>query len=47
VNRPKPRIAILGGGMAGLAAAWRLTEPDWRDRFESVTVYQRGSRLGG
>ena len=47
VNRTKPRVAILGGGMAGLAAAWRLTEPGWRDRLESVTVYQRGSRLGG
>src|SRR5258708_30695829 len=33
--------------MAGLSAAWRLSEPGWRDRFESVTVYQRGWRLGG
>ena len=33
--------------MAALAAAWRLTEPGWRDRFASVTVYQRGHRLGG
>lgn len=33
--------------MAGLAAAWRLSEPGWRDRFESITVYQRGWRLGG
>lgn len=41
------RIAILGGGMAGLAAAWRLSEPGWQDRFESITVYQRGHRLGG
>jgi uncharacterized protein with NAD-binding domain and iron-sulfur cluster len=47
VSRPKERIAILGGGMAGLSAAWRLSEPDWRDRFESITVYQRGWRLGG
>lgn len=44
----KPRIVILGGGMAGLAAAWRLTcQADWRDRFESVTVHQMGWRLGG
>lgn len=41
------RVAILGGGMAGLAAAWRLSEPGWRDRFDSITVYQRGWRLGG
>ena len=47
VNRTKPRIAVLGGGMAGLAAAWRLTDSGWRDRFESITVYQRGWRLGG
>jgi uncharacterized protein with NAD-binding domain and iron-sulfur cluster len=33
--------------MAGLSAAWRLSEPGRRDRFESITVYQRGWRLGG
>jgi uncharacterized protein with NAD-binding domain and iron-sulfur cluster len=33
--------------MAALSAAWRLSEPDWQDRFESITVYQRGWRLGG
>lgn len=44
----KPKVVILGGGMAGLSAAWRLTrQPDWRDRFESVTVHQMGWRLGG
>jgi uncharacterized protein with NAD-binding domain and iron-sulfur cluster len=47
VSRKKERVAILGGGMAGLTAAWRLSEPGWRDRFESITVYQRGWRLGG
>lgn len=41
------RVAILGGGMAGLAAAWRLSEPAWRDDLASITVYQRGWRLGG
>ncbi|MET0902311.1 MAG: FAD-dependent oxidoreductase [Acidimicrobiales bacterium] len=39
------RVAILGGGMAGLAAAWRLSEPD--SGASEVTVYQRGWRLGG
>ncbi len=39
------RIAILGGGMAGLAAAWRLSDPDGEPA--EVTVYQRGWRLGG
>ena len=47
MTRKKERIAILGGGMAGLTAAWRLSEPGWQDRFESITVYQRGWRLGG
>ncbi|TDO18731.1 uncharacterized protein with NAD-binding domain and iron-sulfur cluster [Mycobacterium sp. BK086] len=45
--RRRDRIAILGGGMAGLSAAWRLSEGRWQDRFESITVYQRGHRLGG
>jgi uncharacterized protein with NAD-binding domain and iron-sulfur cluster len=43
----RPRIGILGGGMGGLAAAWRLSELGWRDRFDRITVYQRGWRLGG
>jgi uncharacterized protein with NAD-binding domain and iron-sulfur cluster len=33
--------------MAALSAAWRLSEPGSRDRFDSITVYQRGWRLGG
>ena len=33
--------------MAGLTAAWRLSEPGWEEQFESITVYQRGWRLGG
>jgi uncharacterized protein with NAD-binding domain and iron-sulfur cluster len=33
--------------MAGLAAAWRLSEPGWRKELQSITVYQRGWRLGG
>jgi uncharacterized protein with NAD-binding domain and iron-sulfur cluster len=47
VSRPGGKVAILGGGMAALSAAWRLSEPGIRDRFESITVYQRGWRLGG
>src|SRR6476469_3166317 len=45
-HRPA-RVAILGGGMAGLAAAWRLSSPENRDRYDTITVYQRGGRLGG
>jgi uncharacterized protein with NAD-binding domain and iron-sulfur cluster len=33
--------------MAGLASAWRLSEPGWQEELESITVYQRGWRLGG
>ncbi len=43
----QPRVAILGAGMAGLASAWRLSEPGWEKELDSITVYQRGWRLGG
>jgi uncharacterized protein with NAD-binding domain and iron-sulfur cluster len=42
------KVVILGGGMAALTTAWRLTnDPGWRHRFASVTVHQMGWRLGG
>lgn len=41
------KVAILGGGMAGVATAWRLSEPGWEREFDSITIYQRGFRLGG
>ncbi|HUE59657.1 MAG TPA: NAD(P)-binding protein, partial [Acidimicrobiales bacterium] len=40
-------VAILGGGMGALSAAFDLSDGTWRDRFERITVYQRGWRLGG
>lgn len=40
------KVAILGGGMAGLTAAWQLSDPALGGAYE-VTVYQRGWRLGG
>ena len=40
------RVAILGGGMASLTAAYELTRPELGGAFE-VTVYQQGWRLGG
>ena len=43
----RKKVVVLGGGMAGLTAAWRLSEPGWETEFESITVYQRGWRLGG
>lgn len=43
----KKKIAVLGGGMSGLSAAFYLTSrSDWKDRYE-ITIYQRGWRLGG
>lgn len=41
------RVVILGGGMAGLATAWELSSGDWKRHLDSITVYQRGWRLGG
>jgi uncharacterized protein with NAD-binding domain and iron-sulfur cluster len=48
-NRGKrEKIVILGGGMAALTTAFELTNAkDWQERFESITVYQLGWRLGG
>ncbi|HEY4242216.1 MAG TPA: NAD(P)-binding protein [Kofleriaceae bacterium] len=44
---PKQRIAILGGGIAGLVAAFELTNaPNWQNDFD-ITIYQLGWRLGG
>ncbi|HET9211534.1 MAG TPA: FAD-dependent oxidoreductase [Thermoanaerobaculia bacterium] len=40
------RVAIVGGGCAGIAAAFELTRPEHQGRF-AVTVYQQGWRLGG
>lgn len=44
---PEPaKVAIIGGGCAAMTAAFELTRPELRDRFD-VTVYQLGWRLGG
>lgn len=46
VIAPK-KIAILGGGVGAMTAAFYLTDqPGWENRYE-VTVYQMGWRLGG
>jgi uncharacterized protein with NAD-binding domain and iron-sulfur cluster len=43
----RQRVVILGGGMAGLAAAWELSRTEHRDQIESITVYERRPHLGG
>jgi protoporphyrinogen oxidase len=40
---PEPRVVILGGGPAGVGAAWQL-------RIQGkaqVTLFEQGERLGG
>ncbi|MGH6993367.1 MAG: FAD-dependent oxidoreductase [Caulobacteraceae bacterium] len=43
----RTRIAIVGGGMAGLSAAYQLTKTPTLQAQNQVTVYQMGWRLGG
>jgi uncharacterized protein with NAD-binding domain and iron-sulfur cluster len=43
----KIKIAILGGGMGALAAAFDLTEQDPDGSRYEITLYQVGWRLGG
>ena len=43
----KKKIAILGGGLSSLSAAYELSDyPGWENDYE-ITVYQMGWRLGG
>ncbi|MBL0172177.1 MAG: NAD(P)-binding protein [Gemmatimonadaceae bacterium] len=50
-TRPKPkkmRVAILGGGVGAISAAFALTSPDNpAHQDHEVTIYQMGWRLGG
>jgi uncharacterized protein with NAD-binding domain and iron-sulfur cluster len=39
-------VAIIGGGCAGVTAAFELTRPEQQGRYR-VTMYQLGWRLGG
>ena len=47
-RKPQPtKVAILGGGVGAMSAAFELTSlPDWQERYD-ITVYQLGWRLGG
>jgi len=47
-HRPTQRVAILGGGLTGLAAAHRLCELSAEQQTGlEVTLFEAGSRLGG
>ena len=43
----RSRVAILGGGMSALTAAFELTEQDPDQSLFEITVYTLGWRLGG
>ena len=40
-QRPRPRLAVIGSGISGLGAAWRLGS------LYDVTLFERNDRLGG
>lgn len=43
----REKIAILGGGVSSVTAAFALTsEPDWQHKYD-ITFYQLGWRIGG
>jgi uncharacterized protein with NAD-binding domain and iron-sulfur cluster len=44
---PKQKIAVLGGGLAALTAAFELTDRPGHEDLYEITVYQMGWRLGG
>ncbi|MEP3629029.1 MAG: FAD-dependent oxidoreductase [Hyphomicrobiales bacterium] len=41
------RIAIVGSGISGNAAAWALTQPFGNEQVSEVVVYERRDRIGG
>ena len=43
VRAAKPRVAIVGGGIAGVTAAWQLARLNVAD----VTLFEASTRLGG
>jgi oxygen-dependent protoporphyrinogen oxidase len=43
----KRRIAIVGGGIAGVTAAWQLAQRDRAEGDVDAVVYEASARLGG
>ncbi|MEM7291940.1 MAG: FAD-dependent oxidoreductase [Pseudomonadota bacterium] len=46
MNEKPIKVAIVGGGCAGVSTAFELTRPEHNGKYQ-VTVYQSGWRLGG
>ena len=42
----RKKVAIIGGGVGGMTAAYELTSGPWADQYD-ITLYQLGWRLGG
>ncbi|MFO7758389.1 MAG: NAD(P)-binding protein [Roseovarius sp.] len=43
----RKKIAIIGGGVGAITAAYAITQlPNWQDEYD-ITLYQLGWRLGG
>lgn len=46
--RNKQKLVVIGGGVSALTTILAITDqPDWKTRYESITLYQMGWRLGG
>ncbi|MGQ3032212.1 MAG: NAD(P)-binding protein, partial [Ferrovibrionaceae bacterium] len=43
----KTRVAILGGGVAALSAAYQMSKTEALRAQYDITIYQIGWRLGG
>ena len=41
------RIAVLGGGISGLAASWNLASKQTSTRGLEVVLYEASNRVGG
>ncbi|NTS78730.1 NAD(P)-binding protein [Catenovulum sp. SM1970] len=47
MSNKKEKIAILGGGVSAITAAFKITsEANWQDKYD-ITLYQMGWRIGG
>lgn len=45
-KQPVTRVAIVGGGCSGVSAAWQLSNPALKGRYD-IHLYEKDWRLGG